>query len=392
MDQIDRPKEINMIDLLAILWKKKWLIVMGTLAVAAFVGVISFLLTPAWDVDMIIQPSKILVETGGGQFTEFIVVDPKQIAGQINQAAYDNVIASELNMDVNKFPKIHAENIRDSNLLRAWVRVKKIETGTKILDSLFLRLKSQFDKKIDVEMKGLDTQISEKNNAIKDQELRIRESDLDINDKWTGIKLLDIKKTKARQEISSDENKLKISEERYAGITEEMRAVKKRIDEIEGQQKKALEEKRQESEALGMLLYSNVIQNNLQYFNALQERLNTEKITQEALRLDVKDKNETIKELDTQIEKLKNEIDKIRNDVDKIKNETEKTKKQIEFLNDRKNRIDYAQVIKAPTPTLKPAYPDKKANVLIAGALALMLFAFLAFVLDYLEKQKTKNR
>jgi len=377
MNQIERYEEINLMEYLEVLWKRKWLIIVPTIVVSILIAIISFLMKPVWQVDAIIQPSKFLIQTEQGQFQEVYVVDPKQVAGQINQSSYNNLLASELNIDFNKFPDIKAENLRDTKLVRIWVRESDIEKGIKILNSLFRHLKADFDKKIDVEIKGIDTDIAKNENAIKKNEL-------DIKDEWNEIKLLDIQKTKTREGISADTNKLKISEDRFQNITEEMKSVKKRIDEIEEQLKKALEEKRQGSDAVGLLLYSNEVQNNLRYYNTLEEKLSVEKITQESLRLSVKEKSEDIKQLDTQIEKLKNEIDKIKNTSENIKN-------QIGLLTERKLRIDYAQLIKEPTPSKTPVAPKKKTNVLVVGFIGLIIFGLLAFFLEYIENHKKQT-
>jgi len=79
-------------------------------------------------------------------------------------------------------------------------------------------------------------------------------------------------------------------------------------------------------------------------------------------------------------------------EIDKINNEIEDVKNEIGFLNERKGRIDYTQLIKEPTSSISPVSPKKKLNVLIAGILGLFIFTALAFFLDYLEKQRIKGK
>ena len=377
MNPMERNEEINLMEYLELIWAKKWQIIVPTIVVAIVAGIISFLIKPIWQIDAIIEPSKFLIQTEQGIFQEVYVIDPKQVVGQINQASYNNILTSELNIAVNEFPDIKAENLRDTKLVRIWLRENDPDKGKKILNSLFLHLKADFDRKINVEIKGIDTEIFKQENSIKKNEL-------DIKDKWNEIKLMDSQKTKTKEGISADTNKLKISEDRFQNIIEEMKSVKKRIDEIEEQLKKALEEKRQGSDAVGLLLYSNEVQNNLRYYNTLEEKLSVERITQESLRLSMKEKTEDIKQLDTQIEKLKTEIDKINNTTANINN-------QIGLLKERKMRIDYAQLIKEPTPSKNPVAPKKKTNVVVAGFMGLIIFGFLAFFLEYIKSYKKRN-
>jgi capsular polysaccharide biosynthesis protein len=375
---VERPvfaeDEIELIDYLNVLWKRKWLIIIPTFFLVVAVGIYSFLLPKKWEIDAIIVPSKFLIQTEQGAFNEVVVVDPKQIASQINEAAYDSLIAAELNLDIREFPELEADNIRDTKLVRISIKEKDIEKAKQILHSLFSHLKRDLDKKIEVEFKDIDTQIETNKNLIK-------QKGLNIKNKGSEIRLNQIEKNKARQKILSSENKLKISQDRVKSIIEEMKDVKKRTDELEKQQREALSEKKQGIDAISLLLYSNEVQQNLRYYNTLDEKLSNEKITQENLNLFIKEKNEEIKQFDTQIEKLKTEIDRINNEIEDVKND-------ISFLKERKGRIDYTQLIKEPTSSIGPVSPKKKLNVLIAGILGLMIFTVLAFFLDYLEKQK----
>jgi capsular polysaccharide biosynthesis protein len=369
--------ETELIDYLNVIWKRKWLIFIPTFALIFIAGIISFLSPPQWKVDAIIVPCKFLIQTEQGEFREVVIVDPKQIAGQINQESYNHLIASELNLDIRKFPKLKAENVRDTKLVQVSLKDNDVERAKKILFSLFNYLKRDLDKKIDVEIKGIDSQVMANENLIKLKELIIK-------DKLSEIKLNQIEKNKTREEILSAEKKLKISEERVKNIIDEMKAVKERIDGLEEQQRKALAEKIQGIDAISLLLYSNTVQENLRYYNTLDEKLSDEKITQENLNLLMKEKNEEIKKLDTEIEKLKNEIDKINNEIENVKN-------QISLLNEKKGRIDYTQLIKEPTSSITPVSPKKKQNVMIAGVLGLMIFTILAFFLEYIKTQKAKG-
>jgi uncharacterized protein involved in exopolysaccharide biosynthesis len=360
-----------------IIWKRKWLILIPTLGCVLLAGMISLLLPRIWEVDMIIQPSKFIIQTQGGQLQEVLVSDPIQIAGQINERSYDEIIANELHMDIREFPKLKAEKLLETKLARISLKEQDVEKAKLILSSLFSILKSDLDKKTEVEIKGIETQIADNENLIKYKGLTIKE---DLNE----IKLKEIEKNKIRQEIISSENMLKISEERVKSIMEEMKAVKGRIDDIDSEQKKALSEKKEGAEALSLLLYSNEIQQNLRYYNDLDENLSTERITQERLGLDIKEKNEDLKQIDTQIEGLKISMDKISNEMESVKN-------QISLLNERKGRIDYTQLIKEPSASVYPVSPKKKLNLAVAGILGLAIFTLLAFFRENIDKKKAKE-
>jgi len=440
--------EVNLMDYLNVIWKRKWLIIIPTFFLVVVVGIYSFLQPKVWEIDALIVPSKFLIQTERGQFNEVVVVNPKQIASQINEAAYNILIAAELNLDIRELPKLKAENPGDTKLVRVSTRENDVEKAKLILYSLFNHLKRDLDKKIEVETKGLDTKIASKENSIKQNEIGIKDNEnqialkkLQIKDKENEIKTKEneikkknnniqlkeldiqsreIEKDRIKKEIVSFQNKLKISEDRVKSIMDEMKAVKKRIDELDKQQRKALAEKKQGGDAISLLLYSNEVQQNLRYYNTLDEKLSTEKITQENLHLAIHDKGEQLRQIDnqilqintqkdtikteiddimtqivvikTEIEKIKNEIKTVKNEIEKIKNTINTQENEITLLEDKKARIDYTQLIKEPTSSLSPVSPRKKRNVSIAGILGLMIFTMLAFFLEYIEKQRIKSK
>jgi len=331
----EHEDEFALMDYLSIIWKRKWLIVIPTLFLVIAVGIISFLLPPKWEIDALIQPSKFLVQTEGGRFEEIVFVNPKQMVGQINEATYNNLIATELNLDIREFPKLKAENLRDTNLVRVSTKEKDAEKAKLILHSLFNYLKRQLDEKATIEIKGVDSDIKSK----------------------------EIEKLRIEGEIKGNKNKLDIVKQRKKDIEREMVDIRKRIEALEKEQQLSLKrENRSESESLAMLLYSNEIQQSLQYYSELNELLSSKKIEEEDINLEIGDKEEKTKQLE-------NEIDN---------------------LNERKGRIDYTQLMKEPTSSLYPVSPKKKLNVLIAGILGLMTFAMLAFFLESLEKHKKR--
>jgi capsular polysaccharide biosynthesis protein len=356
--------EVELMDYLTVIWKRRWMIVISSLTLVVLAVLAAFLLPKIWEVDAIMVPSKFMAQTEQGEYSEVVVTDPRQIAGQINQESYNNLIAAELNLDIRKFPRLRAENLLDTKLVRIWIRNKDIDRAKSILSSLFAHLKADLDRKIEVEIKDIDTRIANKESMIKQKDIDIESSKIEI--------------TKLNQEIATAQSKLKISEERLDKLVEEMKAVKERVAGIEKTQRSSLAEKKEGTEALGLLLYSNEIQQNMRYYDTLDEKLSTEKLIQENLRLEVKGKGQDIKQLGNQINKLKNEIEII--------------KKDNEYLVERKLRIDYAQLIKAPTASLKPVFPKKTLFAAISAILGLFLFTLLAFFLEYIEKNKANEK
>jgi len=328
--------QIELIDFLNIIWKRKWLIIIPTFILVLVVGVISFLLPSKWEVDAIIEPAKFLAKGVDGQYEEVLFANPKQISGQINKDTYTNLIVNELNLDITKFPKVKAENLEDTNLIRISTKEKDIEKAKKIFQSLFMQIKTDLDKKAKVESKEIDH----------------------------TIKSTEVEKMRLEEEIGVIKKKLGVVNQRKKEIEKEMSDILERIKSLEKAQLSNLsKENRSESESLGMLLYSNEIQQSLKFHSELTELLSEKKIEEEDLNLEMEN-----------AEKQK-----------------EKLNSTIENLNQRKGRIDYTRLVKEPTSSVSPVSPKKKLNVVIAGVLSLVIFTILAFFLEYIKSKKIKE-
>ncbi len=243
--------EIELMDFINIIWKRKWLIIIPTFILVVAVGVCSFFLPRVWEVDAIIQPSKYFFQDQEGQFREYVVDDPKHIATKISQRTYNSLIAAELNLDIRSFPELKAENLKDTELVRISTRVNDVEKAKLILYSLFNHLKRDLDKKVDVKTKGIE------------------------------------------EEIKAYKNKLNIVKQRKKEIEKEMSDIRKRVASLEEEQRLSLKkENRSESESLAMLLYSNEIQQSLRYYNTLNEVLSSKKIEEENINLAIGSLNE----------------------------------------------------------------------------------------------------
>jgi uncharacterized protein involved in exopolysaccharide biosynthesis len=393
------PQRLQFLDLLRIVAKRRWAIVipagLGVLAAVLF----SLLTPPVWEVDAIVVPSKFRVQTEQGGFEEVVVTEPKQIASQINQQSYRALIAAELNLDLKTFPRIRAENLIGTKLVRTSLRVRDVEQGKAILRSLFAHLKAELDAVTNVELQAIETERTSKQNAVKDLENEIKTLENEVRRKANELKLKDIEiqsreieKDRLRKEIEAGQNKLKISEARVAAIMEEMKAVKGRVDDLDQQLKKVIAENKEDTAAVSLLLYSNEVQQNLRYYNTLDEKLSIERVAQENVRLDIQGNQDDIRQIDTQIgqaatgkEMIRIETNSVYNEIEKLKNRINTLQSETSFLENKKTRIDYARLVKEPTPSLRPVAPRLLLNIVLAAVCGLLVFIGLACVIEYVE-------
>ena len=393
------PQRLEFLDLLRIIAKRRWSIfIPAGLCVLAAV-ILSLVLPPVWEVDAILLPSKFLVQTEQGAFEEVMVTEPKQIASQINQQSYRALIAGELKLDLTAFPRVKAENLRETKLIRTSLRERDVEKGKAILRSLFAHLKAELDAMINVEVQAIETDRTSKQNAVKDLENEIKTRENEVRRKNNELKLKDIEiqsreieKDRLNKTIEAAHNKLKISEARVSTIIEEMKSVKGRVDDLDQQLKKVIAENKESAAAVSLLLYSNEVQQNLRYYNTLDEKLSIERVAQENVRLDIKSSQDDIRQIDTQIgqantgkEMIRIEINSVFNEIEKLKNRINTLQSEIVFLENKKTRIDYARLVKEPTSSLGPVAPRLTLNVVLAAIFGFLVFLGLACLLEYVE-------
>ena len=327
-----KEKEVELIDYLNILWKRKWFITVGTLLSVIVAGIISFLIKPVYEIDTIIQPGKFIVENQAGNFGEVVVETPQQIADKINHKSYDVLIAAKLNIDENKLPELKAQSIGDTLLTRIWLEEADVPLGTQVLQALVNLVEEDIDSKIEIELNNIDAK----------------------------IKADEIEKERRTQQIEISKNMLKIIGQRKMDIAMEMKSVKIKIDELEKEQMAMLKKtNRSDMESLGLLLYSNEIQQSMQSYDLLNEKLKNERLAEENVH------SQSLME-QANISKINNTIANLR---------------------ERKGRIDKTKVVKKPTSSINPVYPKKKRNILMAGVVGFAIFVFMALFISYIKKE-----
>ena len=326
---------MDLMNYLNVLWKKNWFIIIVTYLFIATAAVISFLLPSKWEVDAILKPSKYVYQDAYGVWNEIQFIRSSGITAAINQGAYNAEIATELHLDLKDFPKLKAENLKNTNLIRIYIEEEDIEKAKLILHSLLNYLKEMFNQYSDGMMGRVTSQMKS-----KETEKLIHE-----------------------RKIDAYKNKINIIKQRKQEIEKDRSDIRKKIEKLKKEQDLILRKKdRSESFSSLIHLYSNEIQHNSINYSILNESLDNKKIEEEIIYFEIEDKERLIKKIEYEINDLQERI----------------------------NGIHYAQITKEPTSSISPVYPKKLTNVLIACILGLLISSMFSFFLEYIEKQKFK--
>jgi hypothetical protein len=292
--------KINMAEGFSVAWKRRWEIIFITAAAVILAVIASFLLPKAWEVGAVIQTGR--------------AVEPNVIIGQITRGFYDGKIGAELQIPVRDIPDIKAELQLEPGLIRVSVRERDVARGRDILNALFKQVGIEVDKMAALEVGRADGTLEVARNKLLNAE---------------------IDGDKATLAIEADRAKLKIAEQRLAGLQAGRSAAKARADEAD----------------------------------ALRW---DEKI--EAERMDIETLTRSLRSDDLELRKNQNALNS--------------AKVGVKLAEDMRNRMGYVRMEQEPTPSAGPVAPNKRQTVVIGGFLGICLALGIAFLHEYLGRKK----
>ena len=166
-------EEINLVDYIRVILKRKWLILAICLGSAIVVGILSFLAPKVYKIETVLE-----VSTIGGEAIEL----PGQAIEEINGSIYRDSIKTRLNIPDLKFPKIKPTNPTGTNLLKIEAESSDPQTAKKILEEMIdLVLRDQKEKIKDKK------EVLEKNIELSENNIEILKRNIERAQSKIGI-------------------------------------------------------------------------------------------------------------------------------------------------------------------------------------------------------------
>jgi len=325
--------EIELMDIFLVLWKKKILIIGGTLICIIFAAIYSLYSPKIYQVQMKIRPG--YVKLGSG-YLEALVY----IKGKIDANIYDEEIIREIPaLGLKQKPDdidFKVSIPKNSDILDITLDISDVESGKKILQHLY----SLILKEDNILMEGII-------NAY-DQEIGLEKIKLDENSLIAKSKLLEL--GNIDQRIASLEDMVADAKANSEILVIEQRKIA------------ALAGKKDEK-SLEALLYIDTIQGDLSVVNNFMNAINTALQKWEVIK---KDRDLLVVE----------------------KNKISKTILKIEIL---KSQVSKMTMVLAPKSGEYPIKPKKRLIVMLAGIAGLFLMVMTAFLLEYVSNYQKKN-
>jgi len=323
MDQ-QYEDEIDLMDYVKVLLKRKVLILALFLAAAIVAGIYSFILPKIYKIDTTLEV---------GQVAGIMVEDPAQVVEKIKGDVYGIFVREKLQIPEEKYPKIKIENPKDTNLITLVIESAKPPESKNILEEINNLIIAEHQEKIKVKKKLIGQDIKTTEDKIK-----LVESDIEK----TKNKIQPI-----NEDIKRIENKIVFAEEEKKNLEAKIDALQK------------------------VLPYQQDPGTQFALFDT-KEKLANKKQEIENLYLTINSLKRSKEDLDVQINSLKTNIESLN--------------AQINALRASLGEIKPTQAIKSPTVSESPIKPNKKLNIVIAAVLGLFVGVFLAFFQEWWEK------
>jgi len=389
--------EIELIDILRVLLKWKYLIISGTIVCGLIAVIISFNMAKIFSIDLVLRPGILDIAKEGKN----VFIDSAQnIKALIDSGTFNNDILNYLKeIKLGKDPKELEFKVTipgKSDTIKVEYETADIKQGMVIQDRLCELLlknytkpvkyyKIEYDIKIDFinnNILKLISDISKKENEISSIKI---DSKNKLNQKDNNIAVL-------MAEIEARKDQIKNQNQRIASIEAEIGRTIKNTDLLIEERNKFLGSTKNEDNILSSVIYSNTIQQNIGSLNSLRNTINIveQQLYQERLGLaravssikDIKgDKENLIKQTQYEVEKIKSAIKEVKSDKKYMAEE----KKNLQF---KKDSVQNIQILQSATSSRYPVKPKKMLIIVLAAVLGLFLMLFIVFLLEFVSRYK----
>jgi len=329
---VNSRDEIELIEILRVVWKWKYLILLGTLVCALLAGAISFNQTKVYRIDMVLQPPVAGIDSRG---RKIYIDSPENIEALIEAGVFNSKIL---------------DNLKNSNKI-----------VPKSLKFKVVIPKNSDSLKISYEAANVDRAIVILNNLVKEVLREYHEVVEKYKNNYSSELLL------RKNEISAIESENKIS-------TKHIKKLRDRINELLLETEKIDEKIKLLTGEQGKYISAIDKNNNISItilYNSLLQQLTTVKTI---FKNEISDYLMQIERQNDLIESRQNSIAIHLFKIRQIENEI--------------NGIQNIQLLKPPTGSHSPIRPRIKLNIMLAAMLGFFTILFLAFFLEYLSKQK----
>ncbi len=366
--------EIDLTGLIGILWRRRWFMVMIVAAATAIAVAYVFLATPQYEIVSQVKPGITgYAPDGSPRYT----LRPKDIKEWFDKKAYVSVMEQGLaKLNARGIPIISASIPRNANVISISFLWPDPAQGKALFSAIFDYFQTTSSKNL------------KQNLAVARQELAEK-----IATKKRQINELKIEADKITNNITKQKNRIEVLkaeidfgkknrdqlEALIKNLKLQVESVDKNTSDLLTQRNSLLSSTQ---DKLSLLMYSNIIQQNIAYISNLYQRINDLENQVNKSTLEEINKKKTIKDIKIAIHEL--ELKKAK----ELPLKRAALEEEIATLKVRLASLSPIEIVQAPFSSTMPVKPAKKKVVAIAFALGCFVAIFAAFVVDFLARNK----
>jgi len=393
--------EIELMDILLILWKWRYLIIGGTIAVAVMAAVYSFLSPKVYNIRTVMQPGILNITEQG---KKIYIDSPNHIKDIIDTGTYDSEILKSIEVshgnDLPKSFELKVKIPKKSNILSISYETSDVPLGLDVVQNLNHLLLARYGKEIDYYQKKYDMKIHLTATKLTKLNNKILQTRNDISsleaEKEEDLKKMDNKISTLMSGIEAKKDQVLNLQKRIADIDLEIGRISQHTDLLVKERDAFLATKKTESYVLSSMIYTNTIQQNINYLNSLRDSTNDINNQIYEQNAEIQSFENTIKDLKAQKESVKKQtkykIDNLESKIKDLESEKGYTVQEIEVMQFQRNSIQNLQILQPPESSSHPIRPREKLNVVLGAVLGLFFTIFLSFFLEYISKHKKQDR
>lgn len=322
--------EIELIDYLRVVWKRRYLIIAGALICAIAAGVISFLMPKVYRIDMVARPGILGIQPSG---KHTYIDSPDNIKATVEAETFSreilDIIGESNSDDLPESLKLKVNIPKASNVLDVSYETANVDLGLRMMNLVRELLLKKYSERVAYFQNEYETQIGLKKTRVADCEAKRRTSKQHIKN--------------IQKQIDELSSRIKLVRENSNLLIKERNTF--------------LSNNTSESNILSAVLYTNTIQQNIAFENTCRQQVNDYVTKREDERLNL----------------------------DKLNGESGRLLKEIKSLEFKKNNVQNIEILQPPTSSPYPIKPKKTLNVILAFVVGFFGMLFLAFFLEYVQ-------
>ncbi len=426
-------EEIELIDYLRVIWKRRWLIVGGTLVCMIAALAVSYWLPKVYQGSVILETGKVYSLTRGDQQEKTeLIEDPKnmEVLLKSDGMIYDlkNHLGSD--EDIGALRNAITIDVKANPLI---VINLKMQDQRAIVDGLTFvadRIISEHQKRYEVTVQKLDQDLSVTQSKMKYPAEKITENNLKREQILEKIQGNAHKQEQVRQKIHANAGKLEQLKEKIKNIEAQISVENEQIntdhaygktveDQVKTVMEAVTESKKRMSQLdlkkaspMELLFLQTTLQNHELRLADFKREINDLKQREDDRQKQIADRQKQmadlrsqmndldaqsadleihIRDLDATDADLKIQFHDLSTQNSDLKGQMEDLKQTLSTLENYKSVSKNTRYRTQPVVQEKPVAPRKRLNVMLAGVIGLMSTLMMAFFVEYIEKVNVKR-